>query len=370
MRGITHTIRASNRLLERAGRPTMELLERHAPEETSMSHRLPRSSGMTRRTLLAAAGSVAAFGPARAQGTYPARPIRLVIPYPAGGPLDVIYRRLGEVMVPTLGQTFVIDNRPGANGTIGSYEVATSTPDGHTLLAVSSDAFENVYGVLKKVPYDSVRDFEPIAQVFGYGAALIVRADNPAHNFAELMSWIKGRNGAASFSSWGPGSYAHLIGEAVAHHAGAAMIHTVYKGTVPGLQDLLAGVLDIHYQAPSPAIVDMVHNGKLRLLAVTGDKRLETVPDVPTFAEQGMPDPIVKMLVWCGVAAPARTPKAVVDKLNQAIVAGMQTPPMVKILKDFNFAPMANTPAEFAANLKRELPITLGLIKTAGIVPQ
>lgn len=332
--------------------------------------RSTRSFGTTRRTLLAAAAGAAAFGRSLAQSPFPTRPIRVVIPYPAGGPLDVIYRRLGEIMYPALGQTIVIDNRPGAFGTIGSSEVANAAPDGHTLLAVSSDAFENVYGVLKKVPYDSVRDFEPIAQVFGYGAALIVRSDNPARNFGELMAWIKGKGGGASFSSWGPGSYAHLVGEAVAHQAGAPMIHTVYKGTVPGLQDLLAGVLDIHYQAPSPAVVDMVRKGQLRLLAVTGEKRQDTIPDVPTFAEQGVADPIVRMLVWCGVAAPAKTPRAVVERLNQAIVAGMKTPQLTQMLKDFNFVPMANSPAEFAANLKRELPITLGLIRTAGIVPE
>lgn len=321
------------------------------------------------RALAAVAFATLAVG-ALAQGTdYPTKPIRVILPYPPGGPADAVGRKMAQSMTETLGQPVVFDNRPGGSGTIGGMEVAKAAPDGYTLLFAISDVFINVNGVLKRVPYDSLRDFEPITEFVSYNVAMMVRGENPARNVGDLLRAVKGSPGKISYGSWGPASYPHLIGETLARQAGAPMIHTPYKGAAPAVQDLLAGVIDVAFLSPGVA-AGYAQKGQVRLLAVTGDRRSEAAPDVPTFVEQGVNDPIVRSLPWIGLVAPARTPSPVVQRLHDAAVASLQRPDMQKLLRDLGMEAVGSTPADFRAQLKSDYPMVTEAIRRAGVVPE
>ncbi|VTU25971.1 Argininosuccinate lyase [Variovorax sp. PBS-H4] len=314
-----------------------------------------------------------AFNPAFAlaqSSPYPNKPIRLVIPVPAGGPTDALGRRVAQSLSETLGQSVVVDNKPGASGTIGSAEVARAAPDGYTLLFSNSDVFINVTGVVKKMPYDPLRDFTPVSIVCRYGVAMMVRPGMPAPGgLPDLLKYIKDHPGKVTYGSWGPATYPHLIGEALGNRAGAALVHVPYRGAAPALQDLLGGNIDIAFLGTAVA-AGYAQKGQVRLVAVTGERRDPVVPDTPTFSEQGMTDSLVRMSPWIGIAAPARTPDAIVKKLQQAVVTAMATPEVRRTLRDLSMEAVASTPAEFATQLNNDFPLMTKLIRDAGVVPE
>lgn len=326
------------------------------------------------RAAAVAAGMVlTAFGsvPALAQpAPYPAKPIRMVMPFPAGGPTDVLARRIAQTMGESLGQQVVVDNKPGASGTIGSAEVAHAAPDGYTLLFSNSDVFINVTGVVKKMPYDPLRDFAPVSILSRYGVAMMVRSDASfSGGLADLLKAARANPGRVSYGSWGPATYPHLIGEAIGKRAGAPLVHVPYRGAAPALQDLLGKNIDIAFLGTAVA-AGHAQKGLVKLMAVTGERRDPLAPDVPTFVEQGMSDPLVRLSPWIGIAAPARTPEAIVRKLQQAAVAALAKPEVRQTLRDLSMEPVGSTPEEFSAQLRADFPWMTELIRASGVIPE
>ena len=304
------------------------------------------------------------------QVPFPNKPIRLVIPFPAGGPTDVLGRRIAQSLSESIGQPVVVDNKPGASGTIGSAEVARAPADGHTLLFSNSDVFINVTGVVKKMPYDSLRDFAPVSLLARYGVAMMVRPDmRSAAGLPDVLKTIGDNPGKVSYGSWGPATYPHLIGEALGLRSGAPLVHVPYRGAAPALQDLLGGNIDIAFLGTAVA-AGYAQKGQVKLVAVTGERRDPLAPDVPTFAEQGMADPLVRMSPWIGIAAPARTPDAVVRKLQQVLVGALSTPEVRRTLRELSMESVGSTPEEFAMQLRKDFPLMTNLIRAAGVVPE
>ncbi|WP_077000933.1 tripartite tricarboxylate transporter substrate binding protein [Variovorax sp. KK3] len=304
------------------------------------------------------------------QAPFPSKPIRLVIPFPAGGPTDVLGRRIAQSLGESIGQPVIVDNKPGASGTIGSAEVARSAPDGYTLLFSNSDVFINVTGVVKKMPYDPMHDFAPVSLLARYGVAMMARPDlRTAAGLPDVLKAIKDNPGKISYGSWGPATYPHLIGEALGQRAGAPLVHVPYRGAAPALQDLLGGNIDIAFLGTAVA-AGYAQKGQVKLLAVTGERRDPLAPDVPTFAEQGMADPLVRMSPWIGIAAPAKTPDAVVRKLQQALVGALATAEVRRTLRDLSMESVGSTPEEFGTQLRKDFPLMTSLIRAAGVVPE
>jgi tripartite-type tricarboxylate transporter receptor subunit TctC len=302
------------------------------------------------------------------QASFPTKAIRMVIPFPAGGPTDALGRRIAQSLSDTIGQPVVVDNKPGASGTIGSAEVARAPADGYTLLFANSDVFINVTGVVKKMPYDPLRDFAPVSLLARYGVAMMARPDMPT-GLPALLKTIKDNPGKVSYGSWGPATYPHLIGEALGTRAGAPLVHVPYRGAAPALQDLLGGNIQIAFLGTAVA-AGYAQKGQVKLVAVTGERRDPLAPDVPTFAEQGMADPLVRMSPWIAIAAPARTPEAVTRRLQQALLAALATPEVRRTLRELSMEGVGSTPEEFGVHLRKDYPMMTDLIRAAGVVPE
>jgi tripartite-type tricarboxylate transporter receptor subunit TctC len=304
------------------------------------------------------------------QAPFPSKPIRLVIPFPAGGPTDALGRRIAQTLSESIGQPVVVDNKPGASGTIGSAEVARAPADGYTLLFSNSDVFINVTGVVRKMPYDPLRDFAPVSLVARYGVAMMVRPGmRSGAGLPDVLKTIADNPGKVTYGSWGPATYPHLIGEALGRRAGAPLVHVPYRGAAPALQDLLGGNIDLAFLGTAVA-AGFAQKGQVKLVAVTGERRDPLAPDVPTFTEQGMADPLVRMSPWIGIAAPARTPDAIVRKLQQVLVGALGTPEVRRTLGELSMEPVGSTPEEFAAQLRKDFPLMTDLIRAAGVVPE
>ncbi len=314
-----------------------------------------------------------AFGSTQAlaqPAPFPTKPIRMVMPFPAGGPTDTLARRVAQSLSDSLGQPVVVDNKPGASGTIGSAEVARAPADGYTLLFSNSDVFINVTGVVKKMPYDPLRDFKPVSLLARYGVAMMVRPDMPsAAGLPDVLKYIKDNPGKVSYGSWGPATYPHLIGEALGTRAGSPLVHVPYRGAAPALQDLLGGNIHVAFLGTAVA-AGYAQKGQVKLVAVTGERRDPLAPGVPTFAEQGMTDPLVRMSPWIAIAAPAQTPDFIIQKLQQATVAALATPEVRRTLRELSMEAAGSTPEEFAAQLRADFPLMTHLIRAAGVVAE
>lgn len=308
---------------------------------------------------------------ALAQGAaYPTKPIRLVIPFPAGGPTDALGRRIAQALSESLGQPVVVDNKAGASGMIGSAEVARSAPDGYTLLFTNSDPFLNITGFVRKMPYDPLKDFTPVSLVARYGIAMMVRPEMPsAGGLPGVLQYIKSQPGKVAYGSWGPATYPHLIGEAIAKRAGAPLVHVPYKGAAPALQDLIGGSIHIAFLGTAVA-QGYAQKGQVKLVAVTGERRDPLALDVPTFSEQGMTDPLVRLSPWIAVAAPAHMPDAITRKVQQAIAAALGTQEVRRLLRELSMDAVGSTPAQFAAQLNSDFPRMTKLIRDAGVTPE
>ncbi len=300
---------------------------------------------------------------AHGQG-YPSRPIRLVVPFPAGGNVDVFSRVLFRQVEAELGQTFVIDNRGGANGLIGADVVAKATPDGYTLLNTSFGFAVNP-AILKKMPFDIEKDFVPVTNVaLGLGYLMVVNPKVPANNVKELIALAKKQ--PVRYSTAGVGNGQHLAGALFNVEAGIDMLHVPYKGGGPAVNAVLGGEVEVHFPAGSVG-VPHVKAGRLRALGFTGARRLASLPDVPTVAEAGLPN-YVADAGWHGVFAPAKTPMAVVNKLQQAIHRALQDPKVNRHFVDNGYEPQGDPPdvwaRKFHADIKRYADIVrLGKIE-------
>ena len=315
---------------------------------------------------LAAAGifGAALLLPAIAQGQgYPNKPIRLVVPFPPGGSLDVVARAVGAKLSEAWGQPVVIDNRPGAGGNIGADLVAKSPPDGYTILegALSTHAVNvTLYG---KLPYDPIKDFAPISLVAITPNVLVLNPAAPFNTVPELIAYAKANPGKLSFGSGSNGSAGHLAGELFKTDAHIDMVHIPYKGGAPALQALLAGDTQLMFDNLANSM-QQVKAGKLKAIAVTTAKRSALVPELPTLSETGVPG--FDIYTWWGFMAPAGTPKEIIAKWNTEVTRILNTPEMKAFFAQQGAEPAPTTPEQFEALIKSEIPKYAKIIKDSG----
>ena len=313
-------------------------------------------------TLLAAAGgtlSAAAFAQ-----QWPAKPITLVVPFPPGGSSDVLARALTDKLTQSLGQTVIVESKPGAGATLGADVVAKSKPDGYTLLmgAVHHAIATSVY---KKLPYDFQKDFVPITTVALVPNVLVVNAaKSPARDVGGLIAQAKAAPGQLSFGSNGNGTVQHLIGTQLANQAGINLLHVPYKGSGPLVTDLLGGQVDMSFDTLTP-VLQHIRSGKLRALAVTTAKRASGLPDVPTLAESGMKD--FDLGTWFGVMAPAATPKDIVARLNAEMVKIIASPDFRKRMQEIGAEPVGDSPEQMARRIRDDTEKFARLVKDAKV---
>ena len=321
-----------------------------------------------RRILLAAGGS--AVTPlltqvARAQA-YPARPVRLIVPFAAGGPTDVFARLMAQKLSEHLGSQFYVENVPGAGGNIGTGRAAQAAHDGYTLL-VTASSYDTNPSLYATIPYDPIKDFEPITVGAINIAALMVNPSLPAHSVKELVALIKANPGKYSYASAGTGLSAHLAAELFRLTARLDLVHVPYNGSGPAVAAVIAGHTPIGFASAATA-TPQVNDGKLRALAVMGKTRLPVLPEVPTMAEAGYPE--VEVEDWLGFLAPGGTPPDIVALLHRQVVEIVAMPQMKENLAKLGLVPVGNTPQEFAAQIRTEIGQRAKIIHDAGIKTQ
>lgn len=306
--------------------------------------------------------------PAAAQ-PYPTKPVRMVIPYPAGGSIDLSGRRLAEDLSAELGQSIIVDNRSGANGAIGTGIVARSAPDGYTILLTTLAAHAGNPSIYSKLPYDTVNDFATVTVINSIPLVLVAHPSFPARNIRDLVRLAKERPGAINYASFGTGGVAHLAGVQLAIKGGIDITHVPYKGGAPAMADVIGGHVQLFFSGINSALPH-INSGRLRALAVSGTTRSKALPDLPTVAETpGFKDyeASVSPAVW----APARTPRDIVNKLQGAILKVIQTPRFrEKLERGGEGDPIGSTPEQMAAAVKRDIETYAQLIKAAGIEPE
>jgi len=306
-------------------------------------------------------------GPAAAQD-YPTKPVRVVVPYVAGGNADIWARTFSQKLTKDLKQAFVVENKPGANGGIGTEFVAKSAPDGYTLLAVASGPMVVNPVLYSKVPYDPVKDFAPVAQCAVYQYVLVTRSDAPYKSIADLVAAAKANAGGLAYGSTGIGGGNHLAAELFGLASGARFNHIPYKGSAPALADLLGGQLAFMFDTVITS-VPHIKSGKLRAFAVSSAKRAPSLPDVPTMQEAGFAG--FDMSQWQGVLAPAGTPRAVIERLNGAIVKAMHASDVhERIAVQGGNDIVTGTPEQFGALIRADLERYGRLIRDAKISAQ
>lgn len=309
------------------------------------------------------ASPLAAWGE---QAPWPSRPVRMVLPYAAGGPVDVIARKLADTLGQKVGQNVVVDNKSGAGGSIGTAEVARAPADGYTLLITINDSLVHSTALLKALPYEPVRDFAPITQVAAAGPVLMTYGDYPVASMQELVAASKA-GAPVAYGSWGPGSTPQLVMEVLARETGAKLTHVPYRGANPSIQDVMAKQIPLAF-GPAPMI--LASGGKLKALAALGERRSPLLPGVPTFAESGLKHPLFRMSTWVGVAAPAATPPAVRARIVDAFRTAAQAPEMAAQVRALGFEMLNSTPEQFSVALREELAVIPRLIREAGVEPQ
>lgn len=316
-------------------------------------------------TLIAAGLAGVAGGPLLAQPgqPFPSKVIRIVPFGTGGGPIDVLARVYGEKLTQRWGQPVVIDARPGASGIIAADYVAKSAPDGHTVFMTLPLTHVNNAILMPKLPYDPVKDFAPLSMLATGGPMLVARANAPFNNLKEFVEWAKKRD-RTTYGTWGNGSSAHLFGELLMRQTGAKLVHVPYKSEAGAHTDMFGESLDIAWANPSTARAQS-QAGKMKVLGIAGTRRVSTMPDVPTFAEQGFKGFDVDS--WIGVYAPARTPPAVVDAWTTALREITAMPDVRAKLTAFGFEPLGNTPAQFMEVYRADYPRVAELIKAAGV---
>jgi tripartite-type tricarboxylate transporter receptor subunit TctC len=310
---------------------------------------------------LAAIASLAP-GAGHAQ-VYPTRPIRLVVPFPPGGSLDVVARAIGQQLTVAWGQPVVIDNRPGAGGNIGADLVAKSAADGYTILEGALSTHAVNASLYRKLPYDPIKDFAPITLVAITPNVLVLNRAFPVNSVPELVAYAKAHPGALSFGSGSNGSAGHLAGELFKSETGIDMVHVPYKGGAPALQALLAGDTQLMFDNLANSMPQL-KAGKLKALAVTTAKRSPLVPELPTLAESGLPR--FDIYTWWGFLAPAGTPPEIIAKWNSEVTRILRTPEMTAFFAQEGAEPAPTTPEAFAALIRSEMVKYAKIVKDSG----
>ncbi|MNK80072.1 Tripartite tricarboxylate transporter family receptor [compost metagenome] len=304
-------------------------------------------------------------GAARAASDYPAQPIRMIVPYVAGGAADITARVVAANMAKTLKGTIVVENKPGANGMIGTDFVAKAAPDGYTLLLDASGPLVVNPSLYKKTPYDPLTAFAPISQITSYQYALVVPEQSPVRSVDDLITAARKKPGAMTYGSAGVGAGGHLAGELLAIQTGTELTHIPYKGNAQALTDVLGGQLAFTFDTTVTA-APHIQSGKLRAYAVTGPRRASSLPDIPTMQELGYKDFVVTQ--FQGLLAPAGTDPAIIAKLHDAVVRSAQDPDVVrKLATEGGNEIVAGTPEQFARQLRDDLQRYRELIANAHI---
>ena len=311
-----------------------------------------------------AVGAVLALLATGAWGqAYPAKPIRLVVPFPAGGTTDILARAVGQKLTEAWGQPVVVDNRPGAGGNIGAELVAKAAPDGYTLLMGTVGTHAINASLYAKMPYDHIKDFAPVILVAGVPNVLVVNPAVPVNSVQELIAYAKANPGRLNFASSGSGTSIHLSGELFKVMAGVQMTHIPYKGSAPALQDLIGGQVQLMFDN-LPSALPQIKGGKLRALAVTSATRAAALPDVPTVAEAGLPG--FEASSWFGVLAPAGTPVAIIARLNAEIAKWLASPEAREKLASQGANAAGGSPEDFAKHIAAETAKWQKVVKESG----
>jgi tripartite-type tricarboxylate transporter receptor subunit TctC len=294
---------------------------------------------------------------------YPSKPIRLVVPFPPGGSLDVVARAIGQKLTAAWGQPVVIDNRPGAGGNIGADLVAKSAPDGYTILEGALSTHAVNVSLYRTLPYDPIKDFAPITLVAITPNVLVLNSAFPVNSVSELIAYARAHPGALSFGSGSNGSAGHLAGELFKIDAGVDMVHIPYKGGAPALQALLAGETQLMFDNLANS-TPQLKAGKLKALAVTTATRSALAPELPTLAETGLHG--FDIYTWWGFMAPAGTPPPIIAKWNAGVTRILGTPEMKAFFAQQGAEPAPSTPEQFTALIKREIPKYAKIIRDSG----
>jgi tripartite-type tricarboxylate transporter receptor subunit TctC len=321
---------------------------------------------IVRRQFMQAAGAVAALpmlpAGARAQA-YPARNVRVILPYAPGGVTDVTARLIAQRLTQQLGRTFYVENVPGASGNIGMGQAARAAPDGYTILVAFISLTVNPT-MFDKVPYDAIKDFDPVTLAITSTTVLVVNPTLPVHNVKELVELIRANPGKFSYSSAGAGTTSHLTGEQLRAALKLDMVHVPYNGGAPAAASVISGVTPIGFNSPT-ATTALIKDGKLRVLAVTGENRTAALPEAPTLTESGYPG--INGDSWVGLLVPAGTPREIIALLQRETAKGLAVPEVRDRLLALGCDPVGGTPEKFAERIKRELPMWNKVITTAGI---
>ena len=314
------------------------------------------------RMLAAVMALLVAFGSVSAQSSYPSKPVHIFVPYPAGGAVDILARTLGDVVSKQWGQSVVIENRPGAGGVIASQALATSTPDGYTLIVVASGHPTNAF-LYAKMPYDTFKDFTPISLLASSPNIVLVRADSPFKTIGDVIDAAKAKPGSLSFGHSGNGTSTHLAGELFKTLAKIDIAAISYKGGLPAINDLLAGQIPISINN-GPESVGQLQAGTVRALAVTTVARASFLPDVPSLSEAV---PGYDTEVWWGLLGPARMPVDVVGKLSHDFLAALSTDAVKQRLAKLGASPIGGSPEQFDAKIHADYDKWGPIITAAGI---
>jgi tripartite-type tricarboxylate transporter receptor subunit TctC len=320
---------------------------------------------MITRRGLAGLSIAATFGVTRARADgYPDKPIRLLVAFPPGGPSDVLARIVGQQLNQELGQSIVVDNRPGAGGNVAAEIAAKQTPDGYTLLIANNSILAANAFLYKRLSFDPLTDFAPISLIGRQPNILVVSPSLGAGSVAELIALAKAKPGQLNFGSSGIGTAAHLAGELFRLRAGIDIVHVAYPGIAPALTDLISGQIQLVF-ATSVAAIPFLKGGTLKALAVTSVQRSSVLPDLPTMQQAGLAD--FDATTWHGMVAPAHTPAPIIDQLNKATVGALRQPDVARRLAGLGVDVVGSTPAAFATYIKAESIKWGDVIRRAGV---
>ena len=311
---------------------------------------------------------LASLGAAFAQAdTYPSRPITLLVPFPPGGSADTVIRPIAQKVADALKQPIVIDNRPGGGGNVAAVATKQAAPDGYTLFLTNMGVMSVNPILTPDLRFDPVKDFQPITPIISFPHILVVPADSPAKNLAELAAWAKTKPGGLSFGSQGVGSGGQIIGEMFKSRVGAPMVHVPFRGAGPAATEIMAGRIDFLFTSYI-SIGEQAKAGKLRMIAVAGKKRTDAAPDLPTVAEAGFAG--LDMDMWHGMVAPAGTPAAIVKRLNEEFIKAARGPEIVRMVAPQATDLLLTTPDEFRKMIADDTARLSKIIRDAGIKPQ
>jgi tripartite-type tricarboxylate transporter receptor subunit TctC len=298
---------------------------------------------------------------------FPVKPVRIVVPFPAGGSTDLIGRQLAQRLLEMWGQPVLIDNRSGAGGVLGSEMVARSPPDGYTMVMGSVSTHAIIPHINPKLSYDAIRDFAPITEIARFPSMLLANPALPVRNVKELVALAKQRPGQLTYASNGTGTNSHLAGEMLKNAAGIDMLHVPYKGAAPAIADVVAGHVAMMFTGVANGM-SYVKSGRLRAIAIASMERSPSLPNVPTIEESGIHG--VDVTIWLGMWGPAALPPELVSRLNTDIVAALKSPKVRELFVAQDAQPIGSTPAEFAARVKDELARWRKIVQVANVKPE